>query len=736
MKKHERSSSDLQGGLAKAPTDTGLQQGDPTLLDPKGRIWLEPRELAINDNKADPCIWMRVSDNTLVKFRPTADIKIVDTIADIPLTPVTKPVQGEMRIIRFASDGITPLWRMVVWDDKANPLGVVPPGGNPVGAVPTGGWVSDAGVQVFLHQLASEAALIPITAGKAAAELQIGDLDLTIEDEKEELWVWDGGKWVLLFGFQQLRKRLTGLHWVARMGDLPVPAIGAPIPDGESYMVRLDFGGQPLERGWVWHELTAEAGMGITATVQTGEWRPIAPHNWLRNLRSDVDPPTDAVTGDLRFTLERDHEEIKTFDGNAWQQLYSSDQVKAWIAALNLFEGTTTETGHPVGGAVQFNALPDLTSVDPVVMAANAALAAHYYTFVGTPGYVIQPTDVAGLGRDLPGVILNPGDWLQIVNQGTATAPDCHWVSIGGDLLAKSRADNLYGLKPWTPGSWEVGALVTLHGDVYRALRGVVAADVAPDVVPVAPATAAWELVDISGGLKIAQTDPGGGPGALPTTAPAGQVWIVLNSAVAGGKQALFAYDAAAQRWEQLGGGGTPIDMSGGEELIGIGLPVGAIIAYVSVTPPRGWLLADGSAIPAQYKELIAVCGPTLPDLRDQFIRGAANQGQIWGGGSYQKFHWTTGMPRAPFANNTTGNHRHSIDNDYIGAEESGAGYVTCGGSRQGGMVWGDGRDRFLQEAGNHTHTISGGDTETAPDHIRMAYIIKAADRFVRVRTL
>jgi hypothetical protein len=290
----------------------------------------------------------------------------------------------------------------------------------------------------------------------------------------------------------------------------------------------------------------------------------VAPHNWVRDLAADVDPPTDTVRGDLRFTLERDHEEIKTFDGNAWQQLYSSDQVKAWIAALNLFEGTTAETGHPVGGAVQFNALPDLTSADPLVLAENAALAAHYFTFVGTPGYVIKPTDEAGVGADLPGVILNPGDWLQVVNRGTPTAPDMHWVSIGGDLLAKSRADNLYGLKAWTPGSWEKDSLVTLHGDVYRALRGVVAADGPPDVIPTPPATSAWELVDISGGLKIAQTDPGGGPGALPTTAPAGQVWIVLQSAAAGGKQALYAYDNAANRWEELGGGGVPLDLTGG----------------------------------------------------------------------------------------------------------------------------------------------------------------------------
>jgi hypothetical protein len=66
-------------------------------------------------------------------------------------------------------------------------------------------------------------------------------------------------------------------------------------------------------------------------------------------------------------------------------------------------------------------------------------------------------------------------------------------------------------------------------------------------------------LVPIDGGLKVAQTDA-----ALPQSAPAGEVWIVLSSGQAAGQQALYAYDPGTGLWQPLGGGGTPIDLTGG----------------------------------------------------------------------------------------------------------------------------------------------------------------------------
>lgn len=84
------------------------------------------------------------------------------------------------------------------------------------------------------------------------------------------------------------------------------------------------------------------------------------------------------------------------------------------------------------------------------------------------------------IGTDLAGALLNPGDWVQISNRGTAALPNLHWVTIGGDLLAKARADKLFSLSQWVAGGWEKGSLVTDKGAIYRAKQGVTAGDARP----------------------------------------------------------------------------------------------------------------------------------------------------------------------------------------------------------------------------------------------------------------
>ena len=63
-------------------------------------------------------------------------------------------------------------------------------------------------------------------------------------------------------------------------------------------------------------------------------------------------------------------------------------------------------------------------------------------------------------------------------------------------------------------------------------------------------------------------------------------------------------------------------------------VPAGAVFYFAMRTPPAGYLVADGSAVPRdQYKDLFAAIGTTfgagngkttfnLPDLRGEFIRG------------------------------------------------------------------------------------------------------------------
>ena len=107
------------------------------------------------------------------------------------------------------------------------------------------------------------------------------------------------------------------------------------------------------------------------------------------------------------------------------------------------------------------------------------------YAGIGDPDELTN-----GLSRDLAGAIFNPGDWVQIANRGgdgsnigaNGGPIDLRWVTVGGDLLAKSRADRLFGLQAWVAGGWEQGSLTVYGGDVYRATGPVTASDGPPAV--------------------------------------------------------------------------------------------------------------------------------------------------------------------------------------------------------------------------------------------------------------
>ncbi len=51
-------------------------------------------------------------------------------------------------------------------------------------------------------------------------------------------------------------------------------------------------------------------------------------------------------------------------------------------------------------------------------------------------------------------------------------------------------------------------------------------------------------------------------------------------------------------------------------------VPRAAVLPYYGTNAPNGYLMCNGSAIPAQYPELIAIVGANTPDLRGQFLRG------------------------------------------------------------------------------------------------------------------
>jgi hypothetical protein len=158
-------------------------------------------------------------------------------------------------------------------------------------------------------------------------------------------------------------------------------------------------------------------------------------------------------------------------------------------------------------------------------------------------------------------------------------------------------------------------------------------------------------------------------------------------------------------------------------------IPVGTIMAFPTQSIPNGWLRCDGSAIPAgnQYNALRTLLGTTtVPDLRGQFLRGGTAADTLLG-----KVHWSTGLPRTTaFTADNGGGHRHALltyaTNDASAWDQDKAvglaGWVGSPTWNYGGRL-GD----YMRTEGVHGHTISGGDTETAPDHIKIVYCIKAA---------
>jgi len=441
-----------------------------------------------------------------------------------------------------------------------------------------------------------------------------------------------------------------------------------------------------------------------------GNWRFLNLQNWIKSLASSADQATDTQLGDFQTTLQAQAKELKVWSAGAWHKIYSEVDVRAWIAALSLFEGTVQEVGGGVANVMEMSGLPDL--------ALNTQIGeiAHYWTWQGSPGYAIQATDPNGVGRDLPGTILNPGDWLQVSNRSGDTAnPDLRWSHVGGDLLAKSRGDNLYGLKIWAAGGWEIGSLVVHDEAIWRATGPVVATDTAPGT-----AGAPWAKVNLAGGVRWVSLDSD-----LPATAPAGEIYFVLQSALAGGGGALYYWDNANSQWLPLGGagGGDAMDLSSGVPIVNVGVPIGCIQIWPVANPPPGWLICDGAAFSAgTYPELAQVLGSTtLPNLVGQFIRGAG-AGHTVG----TRRAWTTGRPRnRNFETNISGEHNHwgGYAQDHNCWDRG-----NCGGSHVGNTG-------ATNNNGLHSHIIDrGGDAETAPDHTCLLYIIKAADIATRVR--
>jgi hypothetical protein len=197
--------------------------------------------------------------------------------------------------------------------------------------------------------------------------------------------------------------------------------------------------------------------------------------------------------------------------------------------------------------------------------------------------------------------------------------------------------------------------------------------------------------------------------------------WRRVNAAASVVSATAPVNPAIGEIWSQTGGNSK---FWNGSQWVGIGGdPIGAIKMWPSMALPPGYLLCDGATIDAKYTELIKWCGPKVPDLRGQFVRGATNQANISG---FTKHAWTTGRPKTAFTTDSQGNHFHDAGGPTLtewANYGSAASNVTGASS---GVSGGRVRPK-TSTTGAHTHTVTGGgDSETAPDHVYLAFIIKA----------
>jgi microcystin-dependent protein len=103
------------------------------------------------------------------------------------------------------------------------------------------------------------------------------------------------------------------------------------------------------------------------------------------------------------------------------------------------------------------------------------------------------------------------------------------------------------------------------------------------------------------------------------------------------------------------------------------GVPSGAIMMWWTATPPTGWLICDGTAIPAGNTALIALIGANTPDMRDAAPVGAsATKAVTTAGGSATKVLTATNLPQ----------HVHQMTHSHVAGSLSVSGRTTGPGTQ------------------------------------------------------
>lgn len=163
-------------------------------------------------------------------------------------------------------------------------------------------------------------------------------------------------------------------------------------------------------------------------------------------------------------------------------------------------------------------------------------------------------------------------------------------------------------------------------------------------------------------------------------------------------------------------------------------LPAGSIVCYAGLQIPADFHVCDGTAFAiADFEALYAALGSTyntpdtnaavyfnIPDLRGMFVRGFDYDRGLDSNrplGSAQA--WATAAPvQTPFEIEPSGAHKHAMN--FALAVQSGNTTPCFATVAYNGFT-----SQSTNTAGEHVHSISGGDAETRPVNMALNYLIK-----------
>lgn len=296
-----------------------------------------------------------------------------------------------------------------------------------VGPSPTGGW-RYVDIESWVKPLVADA--------DVATDQQEGDFQSTTETGHKELKIWHNNAWITLFSEDTIK------GWIAALSLFE----GTVEPEDGTSAGAVKFDALPdLQL------LTASN----DRTKNSHYWTYVGAPNFVVHSEYVATGLTGGVAGVYRWSDGAGSEFIlRDVDGT-----HAAVSVATLDAAVTNGQVFTVPAGQVGTGSSGFTfTVPDIAKP-------------------GTPM----------IGADLDGAILNPGDWVQIADRGTGGTVDLHWVTVGGDLLAKARGDKLFGLQNWVDGGWEKGSLVVHQNTIYRAKQGVIGGDAAPGAITGSP---------------------------------------------------------------------------------------------------------------------------------------------------------------------------------------------------------------------------------------------------------